>query len=498
MNSAGKCFWYPVAMSDSDVRTRFAPSPTGELHIGNARTALFNWLYARGQGGQFVLRSEDTDRSRSDDTALARMQSDLAWLGIEPDEGPDRGGPFGPYRQRERAPRHGELLQRLLADERAYPCFCTREELATARQRQLAAGKAPRYPGTCAQLTSAEREARRNEGREETIRFRVPDSGTLAFDDLIHGRRQFQLADIGDFVIARADGTPAFFFANAIDDADMAISVVLRGDDHLTNTPRQLLLLEALGLPKPDYGHFGLLTDSAGQPLSKRDGAATLRGLRDQGYHPAALCNHLARVGLSGLPAEWMTADELSAAFRLEQVSRGAAVHDAEALAGWQRRAMERMPTSELIAWIAAAGDREPPWSDAETGAAFAEAIRPNVLFPAQAWSWVERVFGEIPPHDEAAIETIRAAGTEFWQRAQGVAEPAPRSDFVGWAKAVGSATGCRGRNLFRPLRAALTGAVSGPELAELVPLMSATAVERRLEVAARLAASGSTAGMHS
>ncbi|MDZ7747490.1 MAG: glutamate--tRNA ligase family protein, partial [Halofilum sp. (in: g-proteobacteria)] len=235
-------------MSTAAPRTRFAPSPTGALHLGNARTALFNWLFARGRGGTVIVRSEDTDAARSASGHLEALLADLRWLGLDWDEGPDGGGVHGPYRQSERGAQYRERLDALVAADHAYPCFCTRAELAEARRRQRAAGRPPRYPGTCARLGQAERAERRRAGREATLRLRVPARGEVAFEDLVHGRQAFALADIGDFVIARADGTPAFLFANALDDALMGITHVLRGDDHLANTPRQLLLLRALGL----------------------------------------------------------------------------------------------------------------------------------------------------------------------------------------------------------------------------------------------------------
>lgn len=476
-------------MNETIIRTRFAPSPTGELHLGNARTALFNWLFARGHGGRFVLRSEDTDRARSQDDALARLQADLDWLGLRPDEGPAAGGAHGPYRQCERGARHGELLDFLLERDHAYPCFCSREELAAARKRQMAAGRAPRYPGTCARMSEAEREARRRSGRQATIRFRVPDSGEIEFDDRIHGRQIFELRDIGDFVIARADRTPAFFFANAIDDADMGITHVLRGDDHLTNTPRQLLLLRTLGLDAPAYGHFGLLTNPGGRPLSKREGGVTLAELRRHGYRPEALRNHLARVGLAGVPGDALDDAALMTAFDLSRVSRGPAVHDPDAMAFWQRRIVDSLAVDELLAWIESATDRpQPPWPDRATGRAFAAAVRPNVLFPAEALAWADRIFAGTPEYDREALQEMRDAGAGFFETALAIDGADPARHFRVWAGQVGEATGRRGRHLFRPLRAALTGTLSGPELHEIVALLDVPRTRERLRTAARLA----------
>lgn len=468
-------------MTDSTVRTRFAPSPTGALHLGNARTALFNWLFARGHDGRFVLRSEDTDRERSTEGALAAVEADLRWLGIDHDEGPAIGGHAGPYRQSQRHEIHRGLLDDLLTRDLAYPCFCSREELAESRRQQVAAGRAPRYSGKCARLSAAEREARMAAGREYSVRFRVPSSGSITFDDLVYGRQSFQLRDIGDFVIARADGTPGFLFANAVDDAYMGITHVLRGGDHLTNTSRQILLLRALGLRQPAYGHFGLITDAGGSPLSKREGGATLADLRRIGYLPEAIRNHLARVGVSGYPGELLDPESLAGNFDLARVSRGPAVHDNRALDGWQRKAVDVLDEGELMAWLAETVPDVAESLPAASAEPFLRAIRPNLLFPGDARFWADVVFGDGVTPDDEAQSAIAAAGADMFEQALRTTAPAPTDDFRTWAKAVGKAAGCTGRRLFQPLRAALTGRLSGPELAEIVPLMGDESVRRRL-----------------
>lgn len=483
-------------MNQCPVRTRFAPSPTGSLHLGNARTALFNWLFARHAGGRFVLRSEDTDRTRSDETLLDAMQEDLDWLGLTRDEGPDVGGDHGPYRQRERADRHAEVLNGLLAADRAYPCYCSQEELAAARQRQVAAGQAPRYPGTCARLDPAEREALAAAGRQPTIRFRVPDTGEVVFDDLVHGRQRFRVRHIGDFVIARGDGTPAFFLANAVDDADMGITHVLRGDDHLANTPRQLLILAALELDPPAYGHFGLITDTAGQPLSKRARVASLADLRTAGYLPSAVRNHLARVGLSGLSQSWLEGEELAAHFDIARVSRGPAAHDPAALDGWQRQAVDRLDAGEWLAWVeAAAGWPETLPRAGNTAAEFARIVRPNVLLAEEARMWAQRLFGEDPTYDEPAVASVCAAQEDLLPAALDMPAPHDADSFREWARALGARTERKGKSLFQPLRAILTGMLSGPELPEIVALMGAERVTRRLHQAQTIAGREASSG---
>lgn len=471
-------------MSEAAPRTRFAPSPTGALHLGSVRTALFNWLAARAGGGHFVLRCEDTDAERSDPALLERLHANLAWLGLGPDEGPLAGGAYGPYCQSERDAFYREALARLDAGGHTYPCYCTREELADMRRRQLAAGEPPRYPGTCRHLDAGERAEREAAGRSAAIRFRVPDAGEVAFDDRVLGRQVTRLGDVGDFIIARSDGSPAFFLANAVDDAHMAITDVLRGEDHLTNTPRQLLLLEALGLAAPRYGHFGLILDRDHRPLSKRRGGATLDELRAAGFRPEAIVNHLARIGFAPGTDALMDGPSLAAAFVPGGVAHGGACHDPAALAHWQRKAVDALDAGALWRWLEDA--RPPDAVDPPVdGPRFAEAVRPNILCPADAWAWAARLFDpEAGPDDRARAE-IAAAGPTLFRSALAVGEPAPAEDFRGWAAAVGRAAGVGGRALFRPLRAALTNAVDGPELATVVPMIPEAIRRQRLAACA-------------
>ena len=277
--------------------SRFAPSPTGDLHLGNARTALFNWLLARHAGGGFILRIEDTDAERSREPLTSALMEDLRWLGLDWDAGPDREDAHGPYRQSQRAVQYERYFAALESAGCTYPCYCSALELDMSRRSQLAAGKPPRYAGTCRSLTADQRARRAAQGLRPTLRFRVPDDARIEFDDFVHGPQSFVSGDIGDFVIRRADGTAAFFFCNAVDDADMGVTHVLRGEDHLTNTPRQLMLLDALGLTRPVYGHISLIVARDGSPLSKRHGATSVREYREQGYLPEALINHLFRLG---------------------------------------------------------------------------------------------------------------------------------------------------------------------------------------------------------
>ena len=466
----------------SNVRhvTRFAPSPSGSLHLGNARTALYNHLAALAGGGRMVLRIEDTDAERSDDRHLAALLADLRWLGVRWDEGPDVGGPHAPYRQSERIGRHAAAVAALVAAGRAYPCFCSPETLAISRKAQLAAGRPPRYAGTCAVLDAADVARRIAAGHAHAMRFRVEAGRVVEFDDLVHGPQRLLTDDIGDFVVSRADGTAAFFLGNAVDDADMGVTLVLRGDDHLANTPRQLLILEALGRSAPRYGHLPLLLGPSGAPLSKRDGAAGLGELRSQGWLPAAIRNYLVRLGHGCGGDEWLDDATMATRFDLAHVSRSAARYDESQLRHWQREAVTRASIEELVDWL---GARLEPLGGPERRTAFVAAVRGNLLLPDDALPLVRVVCDDVVSAGDEAGAAIREAGPAFyagaldaWRRSGG--------DFRAFTQATGAATGRKGAALYRPLRAALTGITHGPELAPLAALMGGERVERRLAAA--------------
>jgi glutamyl-tRNA synthetase len=466
--------------------TRFAPSPTGSLHLGNARTALFSWLAARASGGRFVLRIEDTDAGRSQDALLERQLAELRWLGIAWDEGPGVGGPHEPYRQSERGAIYAEALSRLEASGQTYPCFCSPEELQLSRKAQLSAGRPPRYARTCAALTADEVQRRMAAGQRPAIRFRVPDHRLVEFQDRIHGPQRFQSDDIGDFVIRRNDGSVSFFLGNAIDDSAMGITLVLRGDDHLANTPRQLLLLEALGMAKPEYGHLPLVLAPSGTPLSKREGAASLTDLHAQGYLPAAVCNYLLRLGHASGHDGWLAMDELAAHFDLSRTSHSAARFDEAQLRHWQREAVMHATDAEIEQWL---GARLDALGTVAGRNAFVAVVRGNVLLPADVDELVAVVADDtVPVSNEAAVQ-IAEAGPEFFASAASVFAP-DATDFKAWTRAIAEATGRKGAKLFMPLRSALTGVTHGPELAPLVGLMGTARVLQRLDSARTRAAS--------
>ena len=471
-------------MSSLRHDTRFAPSPTGSLHLGNARTALFSFLAARASGGRFILRIEDTDAERSADHLLERQLADLKWLGMTWDEGPDAGGPHAPYRQSERAAHYDAAVASLKRQGLVYPCFCSPEELQLSRRAQLSAGRPPRYARTCAGL-SVETVARRTAaGERPALRFRVPDHGVVEFEDVIHGPQRFATDDIGDFVICRADGSAAFFLSNAVDDAAMGVSLVLRGDDHLANTPRQILLLRALGAPVPRYGHLPLVLAPSGTPLSKREGAASLHDLREQGYLPGAICNYLVRLGHACGHDEWLDLADMPKHFDLARTSHSAARFDEAQLRHWQREALTRASVEDVRSWLGARLER---LGDAIRQRAFVPAVRGNLLFPADADAWIRALCDEELALTAEAAEQVDKAGGAFFTAA-GEAWQATGADFKAWTRAVSAATGAKGASLYMPLRAALTGETHGPELAPFTALMGADLVARRLAGAQRRA----------
>ena len=459
-------------MNQDTVVTRFAPSPSGALHLGNARTALFNYLLARRHGGRFVLRIEDTDALRTQEAMVGALCADLAWLGLEWDEGPDRPGPHAPYRQSQRTALYQQYFERLESERLAYPCFCSNLELDLARRAQLAAGRPPRYAGTCRELTAAERAARLADGRKPSLRFRVPAGQRIEFEDLVHGAQSYLSDDIGDFIIRREDGSAAFFFSNALDDALMGVTHVLRGEDHLSNTPRQRLLLQALALPPPRYGHVSLLVGEDGTPLSKRHGATGVRELRDAGYASQAVCNHLFRLGHSTPLNQMLSAAQMAAAFDLRHLQRAPAHFELSQLRHWQSEWVHGLAAGQARDWLRPI---LPPDLSSERADAFIAAVLPNIVLAEDARLWQEIIFGEALSYEEPALRTAREAGPEFFTAAANAISD--RAD-IG---ALRSATGRKGAAFFMPLRAALTGRLHGPELAPLLAAMPAERVRARL-----------------
>ena len=464
-------------MNAAPFKSRFAPSPTGLLHLGNVRTALFNYLVARHAPGVFLLRIEDTDAMRGHDKYVAALEQDLHWLGLEWQEGPGPGGAQAPYLQSQRSAVYARYFDQLEASGNAYPCFCSEHELEIARKTAIAAGRPPRYSGRCHRLTPAAIAAHRAEGRPATLRFHVADGKTVEFDDRVRGRQTFATRDIGDFIIRRSDGTPAFFFCNAIDDALMGVSLVLRGEDHLTNTPRQILLLNTLGLPVPAYAHIALVVGSDGAPLSKRTGSRSVQELREQGFLPLAVNNYLARLGHTYESNACMDLSGLAAAFDSARLHKAPARFDEAQLLHWQREAVRATDGATLWTWMAEmAGELVP---DAER-TAFVEAVRGNVVFPSDALHWAQAIYADKLDVNHAAHEAVRAAGEEFFDIARRALDK-HGTDFKALSQMVKQDTGLSGKALFQPLRAALSGELDGPEMAKLLPLIGIDRARRRL-----------------
>ena len=479
------------------MRLRFAPSPTGRLHVGNARTALFNWLLARRTGGTFVLRIEDTDVERSTIEAEASILDDLRWLGLTWDEGPDIGGPHGPYRQSERRSLYAAHANRLLEGGQAYRCFCTPEQLDAERVTAVAAGRPVRYSGRCRNLTQADLAERLSSGERFALRFRVPEGREIAFDDVVRGTVRFNTEVIGDPVILRSEGTPAYNFAVVVDDALMQITHVIRGEDHISNTPRQLLLYEALGVPPPVFAHLALVMGPDHSPLSKRHGATSVSEFRAKGYLPEALVNYLALIGwsprahgtshaaggtTSSADTELVPLDELVRRFSLEAVGHSPGVFDEEKLAWVNRHYLKSAEPDRLarltVEFFRAAGRALDP--DAE-GLRFLADVMPI------ASGAVDRL-DQIPPRlsflfdfdpvgalADAGIrqEAIEPAAMSVLRAFADALADAPRLDrdrFRAVAAEVRAATGQKGKGLFHPIRLALTARPDGPELDLIVP----------------------------
>jgi glutamyl-tRNA synthetase/nondiscriminating glutamyl-tRNA synthetase len=475
---------------DPILRLRFAPSPTGQLHVGNARTALFNWLMARGAGGTFVLRIEDTDFARSTKDAESSAVDDLRWFGLNWDEGPDIGGAHGPYRQSERLHIYRAHASELLSRGQAYHCFCSEEQLEMDRYQALRSMQPPKYVGRCRGITADEARNRIEAGESAAIRFRVPDGDReIAFDDLVRGRVSFMTDVIGDFVLVRSGGVPAYNFAVVIDDALMEISHVVRGEDHISNTPRQLLLYEAFGWAPPRFGHVPMVLGPDHAKLSKRHGATSVDEFRARGYLPEALANYLALIGWSpGDNQEVLPLDELARRFRIEDVGKSAGVFDPEKLAWVNRHYLKlasperltalALPFLERQGWIRdpGSGIRDPKASEflAHATGIAAQSVdhldqvpaRLHFLFDYSATAALSN------PSIRAEATGARTVIEALAEETAGSGPLRDKETFRAMAARVRERTGAKGKALFHPIRLALTGEPEGLELDLAVPLV--------------------------
>ena len=486
------------------VRVRFAPAPTGSLHVGGARTALFNYLFARRNHGTFVLRSEDTDAARSSLESERLIQNDLRWLGLSWDEGTDVGGPFGPYRQTERRDRYGLAAARLLEKDAAYACYCTPEELEAERQAAEAHGHAPRYSGRCRELTKTQMGEFQAAGRKPAIRFRMPERDVYV-EDLVRGSVHFPAGTIGDFVIVKSDGIAAYNFAVVVDDDDMAITHVLRGDEHLPNTPRQVSLYEALGLALPLFAHVSMILAPDHQKLSKRHGATAVNEYREQGYLPEALVNYLALLGWSpGDDRESFTLAELCDVFSLDRVSKSPAVFDHAKLRWFNAHYIRAKPLEERAALFAQWAQRvpnlarAPELNDAAWLRILADAIADHVEALADVAPAVADLLRDDVAIEDSAKDVLRdpvaiALVTEL----RGIAERCLDTDALSGMTSkdalneLGKRHGVKGKNLFRPIRIAVTGSEHGIELPLLLPLLGSKRIAARIRSALAQSAGG-------
>lgn len=475
----------------SEVRTRFAPSPTGFMHLGNARTALFAYLTAKRHNGSFVLRIEDTDQERLVEGAEEAIYRDLKWLGIDWDEGPDVGGPFGPYKCSERYKIYDDYLKRIRKEARVYRCFATPEELEQDRKLQASQGKPLKYSGRYRDLSDAESQKRADSGEKFVWRMYVDESAPpITIQDMIRGEVTMSPEVIGDFVLFRSSGIPVFLFANAVDDALMEISHVTRGEDHLSNTFRQVLIYRALGFKEPMFAHMPMIGDTDGGKFSKRAGSLSIENLKEEGFVPAGILNYMALLGWSpgdtAETGEKFTKAELEKAFDLSRVHKGRALYDPKKLRFLNSEHLKDMSVEELIAW---APVRNEEWRDIWPKAL--ELIRHDCATMTELYKVEE--FLASPKHDESEtsrevlkVEPVKAMlelALKKFSEERGSA-PDAGAALQASIKAVGKELGVKGKNLFFPFRVALTAKGSGPEMGPLAQVLGFDEVENRLRSA--------------
>lgn len=474
------------------MRVRFAPSPTGHLHVGNARTALFNWLAARHAQGTFILRIEDTDRERSTRASEDAIRADLEWMGLSWDEGIEVGGDYGPYRQSERLDTYAEHARQLLAAGHAYHCFCSAETLEAERQAMLKQGLPPKYAGTCRGIAAEDAARRREAGESAVIRLRVPAAREVSFHDLVRGVVTFHTDVIGDPVLVRSDGIPAYNYAVVIDDSLMKVTHVVRGEDHISNTPRQILLYEAFGWTPPAFAHLSLVMGPDHSPLSKRHGATSVAEFRQKGYLPEALVNYLALIGWSpGEGEEVLPLPELARRFDLAKVAHSAGVFDEDKLAWVNRHYLKLADPQKLVGlavpFLRDAGIVTGALSEAATAwlltivPALASSLdrlaqlpeRLHTIFTFDARTTLARAH----IRDEIASEGGRRVVGALAEALQSTPRLTDRDTFRALATRVKDASGQKGKALFHPIRIVLTGEAEGPELDLLVPALDRATV---------------------
>ncbi|MGG5370572.1 glutamate--tRNA ligase [Enterococcus sp. AZ196] len=471
----------------SKIRVRYAPSPTGHLHIGNARTALFNYLFARHNDGEFIIRIEDTDLKRNIEGGEKSQLENLAWLGIDWDESPENPGKYGPYRQSERREVYQPLIDQLLMSNLAYKCYCTSEELEEEREAQRARGEMPHYSGKCANLTPEEQAEKEAQGFEPVIRFRVPRNTSFAFEDMVKGEISFESDNVGgDFIIQKRDGMPTYNFAVAVDDHLMKITHVLRGDDHIANTPKQLMIYDAFGWPRPTFGHMTLIINTeTGKKLSKRDESILqfIEQYRELGYLPEAMFNFITLLGWSPVGEdEIFSQEELIKLFDTKRLSKSPASFDQKKLEWVNNHYIKAMDLDKLtdlcLPYLIQAGkvEENPTPERKDWVKRVISLYQPQMSYAAEITEVSSLFFQEHLELDDAAKEVLAGEGVStvlnaFKAQLEAM-ETVDAAGVLAAIKAVQKETGIKGKNLWMPIRVAVSGVVHGPELPETVELL--------------------------
>ena len=482
------------------VRVRYAPSPTGNLHIGNARTALFNYLFAKHYGGDFVLRIEDTDFKRNKEEGERSQLKYMAWLGLDYDEGIGKEKEFGPYRQSERIEIYQKYAEQLLAEDKAYKCYMTAEELEAEREEQVANGLPPRYSGKHAHLTREEQEQFEKEGRKPSIRIRVPQDRTYSFNDMVKGELSFEGKDFGDFVIVKNDGVATYNFAVAIDDHLMEISHVLRGDDHVSNTPKQLVVYEALGFKPPIFGHMTLIVNENKKKLSKRDETIIqfIEQYDDLGYLPEALFNFITLLGWSPEgEQEIFTREEFVKIFDEKRLSKSPAFFDNNKLTWINNQYIKAQPLERIvnIALPFFVKEGVATQEEVDNNRAWFEKLislyQPQMSYGAEIVELTKQFFVEEIKFDEEELEILKQDTTvavfeDFLEKLE-VAGDFTSENIKTLIKTIQKDTGVKGKNLFMPIRIASTGSMHGPELNTSLELLGRDRVVARVKAALEL-----------
>lgn len=486
-----------VAPATKQVRVRFAPSPTGALHVGGARTALYNWLLARQTKGAFLVRVEDTDVVRSTRESEDMVLEDLTWLGLHWDEGPRVGGDRGPYRQSERSTIYVELADKLVREGKAYPCFCTEEELDRKREEAEREGRPPQYDGTWRDADPEEVKKRIDNGEQYTVRFKVPSGSRVIIDDAVRGKVAWDAdSTVGDFIILRSTGVPVYNFCVAVDDALMGVSTVLRAEEHLTNTLRQVLILRALDFETPEYAHCSLILGSDRSKLSKRHGATSVTLFREEGYLPVAMINYLATLGWNdGTEKEIYTVEELIEVFDIHRITKSPAMFDGDKLRyinGQHLRALSSKELEDLVLaeWKLSGVFNDTLEADSPLAQAAVALVRGSLELVNDANEEMQKAFaypldetlasgeadeliGEDGGFNEVASAALRAY--DAGELPIGDDGEEHKGKWKKWVKAVGKEYGRKGKRLFHPLRLALTGKMSGPDVGEILQILYLT-----------------------